>query len=87
VCHVCSGWQSQWWGQGLCGWCRAGVLAVGGVSEECYERSVLGGVCHQRDGRAGVVDDMWVCPSLSGTVERWMHRDLGLAAATGCCAC
>jgi len=44
----------------VCGRCRAAVLAIGGVSGECYERyerSVLGGACHQRDGRAGEVDD------------------------------
>lgn len=25
----------------VCGWCHTGVLAVGGVSGECYKRSVL----------------------------------------------
>lgn len=71
----------------VCGRCRAAVLAIGGVSREFYERSVLGGACHQRDGWAGEVDDKWVFVFERHSGERWMHCDLGLAAATGCCAC
>jgi hypothetical protein len=38
-------------------------------------------------GPAGEVDDKGVFVFERHSGERWMHRDLGLAAATGCCAC
>lgn len=69
----------------MCSQRRTGVRAVGGVSGERHERSVLGGACRQRGGRAGEVDNDWVSIFERHDGEKWMCRDIGLAAASGCC--
>jgi len=85
ACHVCGGWQGRCAAGAVQGSLPSVVLAESVMSVLFLEARAISEMAGlERSMTSG-------CPSLSvferHCGERWMHRDLGLAAATGCCAC